>query len=108
MQARERYYNIVSPEIGKSVWTPELHKLLLELAPQYDYCWKAISELPAFGKRTDNSLWREFKKVMMRYSKEEIRAYFNESGRRRKLDKVIIKYKEIFDRRVHTAEVQRR
>jgi hypothetical protein len=32
LQVRERYCNLVDPEIGKDIWTYELEKKLLEIA----------------------------------------------------------------------------
>ena len=73
LQVRERFCNLVDPTIGKDVWTVEMERKLLEVAEDYDFCWKKISLLPVFNGKTDNCVWRKYKCLMGRFTEEEIR-----------------------------------
>lgn len=103
LQVRERYSNLVDPSIGKDVWSFELEKKLLEIAEDYGFCWKKMSELPIFRNKTDNSLWRKYKSLMMRFTEEEIREMLPEGKNNRGLADKIIKEKRIYDGRKRAA-----
>jgi hypothetical protein len=40
LQVRERYCNILDPSLGRNSWTAQLEQKLLDIAPDYLYCWK--------------------------------------------------------------------
>jgi hypothetical protein len=73
LQVRERYCNILNPSIGKNTWTVDMEKRLIELAVCYNFSWKDMVKLPVFQNKTDNCIWRRFRKQMIRKPKEEIR-----------------------------------
>jgi hypothetical protein len=50
-----------------------MERRLLEVAEEYDFCWKKISLLPVFKSKTDNCVWRKYKCLMGRFTEEEIR-----------------------------------
>lgn len=71
LQVRERYCNMVDPNIGKdSYWTEDMENKLMEVAPLYEYCWKKISYLPIFKNKTDNCIWRKFRDIAIMKTKE--------------------------------------
>lgn len=104
LQVRERYCNLVDPSIGKEVWSFQLEKKLLEVAEEYGYCWKKISDLPIFKNKTDNSIWRKFKTLMIRFSQEEIREMLPPNKNNRGLGEKIIKEKRVFEGRRRSAK----
>ena len=62
-----------------------------------------MSELPIFRNKTDNSLWRKYKSLMMRFTEEEIREMLPEGKNNRGLADKIIKEKRIYDGRKRAA-----
>lgn len=72
LQVRERFCNIVDPTLGKNLWTPEMEERLLEVAPEHAYSWKEIAKLPCFGNKTDNCIWRKYRNLLIKRSREEI------------------------------------
>lgn len=62
-----------------------------------------MSELPMFKNKTDNSLWRRYKSLMIRFSEEEIREMLPDIKSNRGLAEKIIKEKRIFDSRRRAA-----
>src|SRR4051812_11559634 len=71
LQIRERYCNIIDPCIGKdSYWTAEMEDKLLELAPEYDFCWNKLSKILVFQSKTDNCIWRKYRALLIRKSNE--------------------------------------
>jgi hypothetical protein len=104
LQVRERYCNLVDPAIGKDIWTFEMEKRLLEVAEEFEFCWKRISLLPIFKNKTDNCVWRKYKSLMMRFTEEEINEMLPNETRYRGLGEKIIKEKRVNDRRKRSAK----
>jgi len=71
---------------------------LLEVASEYNYCWKDIAKLPNFAKKTDNSIWRKYRALMIKRPNEEIREMIRDDGKRRLADKIIM-FKQIIQNR---------
>lgn len=94
LQVRERFCNILDPNVGKNTWTRELEAKLMEVAGDYNYSWKDIAKLGPFRNKTDNCIWRKFRNLMIRKSVEEITAEINLSGKKELTEK-ILKYKAV-------------
>ena len=71
MQCRERYENILNPNISKEEFSAEEDKLLLELYAKYPNKWSEIarnfkfeeSEAGEGCRRTDNQIKRRYKRL---------------------------------------------
>lgn len=93
LQVRERYCNILNPSVGKNTWTPDMEKRLIELAVCYNFSWKDMVKLPVFQNKTDNCIWRRFRKQMIRKPKEEIREIVTKKD----LLEKILKFKDMVE-----------
>jgi hypothetical protein len=49
-----------------------MEERLLEVAPEHAYSWKEIAKLPCFGNKTDNCIWRKYRNLLIKRSREEI------------------------------------
>lgn len=98
LQVRERYCNIIDPSIGSHSWTRQMEATLIDVASHYNYSWNAISKLPAFMNKTDNCIWRKFRALMAKKSRQEIEAALPNTGKR-DLIRRILKYKDTVDSR---------
>lgn len=59
MQVRERYCNIINPELKQhNVWTEEEDARLLEVASRLKMKWCAVAA--ELAPRTDNQCWRRY------------------------------------------------
>ncbi|KYQ93817.1 putative myb transcription factor [Tieghemostelium lacteum] len=62
MQCRERWCNVIDPQLNKTPFTPEEDRKLKELIEQHGVGkWATIAS--ALGTRTDNQCWRRWKQV---------------------------------------------
>ena len=76
-----------------------MEKRVLEIAEEYDFCWRKISLIPFFNNKTDNCVWRKWKILMQRFTKDEIRIMLPETPKFRGLAEKVIKDKESFERK---------
>lgn len=72
LQVRERFCNIVDPSLGKNLWTEDMENKLIEMAPEHGYSWKSVAKLPCFGNKTDNCVWRKYRNLMIKKTRQEI------------------------------------
>jgi len=70
VQCRERWVNVLDPELKTDPWTPEEDQKLLETVDRVGVGkWSKVSEF--LPPRTDNQCWRRWKTM----SKEELAHY---------------------------------
>ncbi len=98
-QCRERWYNVLDPNIRKGNWSKCEDKLLFDLYEKYGTKWSKISKF--FKGRTENSLKNRFYSTLRKYSNvknitgrkmcpkdlynyiPKIKAEFNQNGLKR-------------------------
>ncbi len=71
---------------------------MLEIAPEFNYCWKNIAKIPIFCNKTDNCVWRKFRALMIKKSSQEIKQQIPDSTTRGLATK-LLKFKELYDSR---------
>jgi len=59
VQCRERWVNILDPQLNKGNWTKDEDTMLLEAVKAHGHKWSVISQL--LPQRTDNQCWRRWK-----------------------------------------------
>jgi hypothetical protein len=85
---------VLDPNLGKdNYWTREMENKLMQVAGEYDYRWNEISKIPIFKNKTDNCIWRKFRSIMIKKSKQEIAAHLSQHNSRGLIEK-LFKYKD--------------
>jgi hypothetical protein len=59
-QCRERWINVLDPDINRKDWTPEEDKLLLKMHEEQGPKWSYISKMPEFKGRTISQIKNRF------------------------------------------------
>lgn len=59
-QCRERWINVLNPDINRQDWTPEEDQLLLEMHEELGPRWSYISKMPEFKGRTISQIKNRF------------------------------------------------
>eukprot|EP01118_Nematostelium_gracile_P009440 TRINITY_DN3185_c0_g1_i2.p1 TRINITY_DN3185_c0_g1~~TRINITY_DN3185_c0_g1_i2.p1 ORF type:complete len:485 (-),score=120.92 TRINITY_DN3185_c0_g1_i2:448-1902(-) len=73
VQCRERYMNILSPELNTGPWTPEEDKLLIAAVEEHgEGKWSQIAK--SIPSRTDNHCWRRWKIISPQHKKRRAAA----------------------------------
>ena len=62
IQCRERYCNILDPELKSEEWSPEEDEKLLLLVEEVGQKWAEVAK--RIGNRTDNQCWRRWKRLI--------------------------------------------
>lgn len=70
-QIRERWFNILNPNINKGKWTEEEEKLLFQLYQKYGPKWCSL--VTHFENRTENSIKNRFYSTLRRIATEHKR-----------------------------------
>jgi len=78
VQCRERWCNVVSPDLKLVPWTKEEDDKLLKCAQEFDRKWSDVAKVMA--PRTDNQCWRRWKGL-----EQQMSPYREYSLRRRKV-----------------------
>jgi hypothetical protein len=105
LQVRERFCNIVDPALGKNLWTPEMEEKLVDIAADHNYSWKSIAKLPFFGNKTDNCIWRKYRNIMIKHTREEILEEMRHCQKKDLVEKILA-YKEVTEGKRRRAELK--
>ena len=96
LQVRERFCNVMDPHLGRdSYWTQQMEDTLMRVAGDYDWAWNRLAKISIFKNKSDNCLWRKYRSMCVKMTKQEI---FQLISKKQLADK-IIKHKEIYDSR---------
>ncbi len=77
------------------------------MAPEYAYSWKEIAKLPCFGNKTDNCIWRKYRDLLIKRSREEIQQQMQNCIKKGLVDKILA-YKEHTENKRHRAETKQK
>ena len=105
LQVRERYCNIINSGIGKNLWTPFLESRLLDAVKEHNYSWKEIAKIPCFSNKTDNSIWRKFRNLIILKPREEILQEMKDCPKKDLLEKILV-YKDNIDEKKRKAQLR--
>lgn len=75
----------------------------MEIAPEHGYSWKSIAKLPCFGNKTDNCIWRKYRNLMIKKSKQEIIDQMRDCSKKDLVEKILA-YKELTETKRRKAE----
>jgi hypothetical protein len=72
VQCRERYVNILDPDVNRVPFSADEDALLIQLATQLDHSWTKVAEL--MPGRTDGACWRRWQQLVPPDTLEQFRA----------------------------------
>lgn len=67
---------------------------LMEMAPEHGYSWKSIAKLPYFGNKTDNCVWRKYRNLMIKKTRQDIIDHMRDCSKKDLVEKILA-YKEL-------------